>query len=55
MNIDVPIPCPRCGGSMYSTSYDTVLSVLKRRVWHICKECNYEADVDVFKSEILRR
>ena len=52
LKIDIPIPCPNCGGKMYSTSHDSILPILKRRSWHVCKECNYEQDVEKFKNSI---
>lgn len=46
------IKCPECGGKMYSVSHDTILPILKKRVWHICKECNFEQDAEKFKNSI---
>lgn len=53
MKIDIPIPCPYCGGKMYSTGYDTQIKILKQRTWHICKECNFTQDTDIFKRRLL--
>ena len=37
------------GGNMYSVTHDTIFSILKRMIWHICKECSYE-DAEEFKD-----
>jgi len=52
MKIDIPIPCPRCGGKMYSVGYDTTLKLLKNRTWQVCKECHFERTTDEFKKSI---
>ena len=52
LKIDIPLPCPKCGGKMYSFYYDSMLDLLKRRVWHVCKECKYERDAEQFKNSI---
>jgi len=31
MKIDIPLPCPKCGGKMYSVSYDSSFSILKKK------------------------
>ena len=33
MKIDIPLACPKCDGSMYSISYESFLTVLKKRNW----------------------
>ena len=53
MKIDIPVQCPKCLGRMYSVFYDCTLNILKRRTWHICKQCGYERDVEQFKRELL--
>jgi hypothetical protein len=30
MKIDMPLPCPSCGGKMYSARYDASFIILKR-------------------------
>ncbi|MDH3191812.1 MAG: hypothetical protein OEM18_03905 [Nitrosopumilus sp.] len=52
MQIDIPLPCPSCGGKMYSVSYETSLSILKKRIWHVCKECDFERNSEDFKKSI---
>ena len=52
MKIDIPIPCPSCGGKMYSVSYEPALRLLKKRSWQVCKECNFERNVDEYKKTI---
>ena len=52
MKIDIPIPCPTCGGKMYSVSHDVTLSLLKKRSWQVCKECNFERSSDDYKNSI---
>jgi len=37
MKIDIPLPCPKCGGKMYSVSYDSSFSILKKRSWQDAK------------------
>ena len=41
MRIDIPIPCPRCSGRMYSVSYEPQFAILKKRSWQVCKECGF--------------
>ena len=55
MKIDIPLPCPNCGGMMYSVNYETTFSLLKKRSWHVCKECNFERDSEEFKKTICCR
>ncbi|HJJ23125.1 MAG TPA: hypothetical protein OQH54_05350 [Nitrosopumilus sp.] len=52
MQIDIPLSCPSCGGKMYSVSYESVFSVLKKRSWQVCKECNFERNSEDFKKSI---
>ena len=52
MKIDIPLPCPKCAGKMYSVSYDVTLSILKNRSWQICKECNFERNTEEFKKSM---
>jgi len=52
MKIDIPLSCPSCGGKMYSISYDSAFLLLKRRSWHLCKECSFERNSEVFKKSI---
>lgn len=53
MKIEIPLSCPKCNGKMYCITYDTILKILKNRMWHICKECNYSRDVDEFKRNLI--
>jgi len=52
MKIDIPLPCPSCGGKMYSICYDSAFSILKKRSWQLCKECNFQRDSEDFKKSI---
>lgn len=52
MQIDIPLSCPSCGGKMYSVSYETTLSILKKRSWQVCKECNFQRNSEDFKKSI---
>jgi hypothetical protein len=52
MKIDIPLLCPSCGGNMYSISYESAFSLLKRRSWQACKECNFERNSEDFKNSI---
>jgi len=52
MRIDIPIPCPSCGGRMYSVNYEPFLPVLRKRSWQVCKECDFERNIDDFKKSI---
>jgi len=52
MKIDIPLPCPKCNGKMYSVNYEVTLSILKNRSWQICKECNFERSTEEFKKSI---
>ncbi|CAD6518032.1 conserved hypothetical protein [metagenome] len=37
---------------MCSISYETALSILKKRSWQVCKECNFERNSEDFKKSI---
>jgi len=50
MKVDIPLPCPSCGGKMYSIAYDAQLKILKARSWQICKECGFQRDTNDFKK-----
>jgi hypothetical protein len=52
MQIDIPLPCPVCAGKMYSVSYESLFSILKKRSWHVCKECDFEQNTEDFKKMI---
>jgi len=52
MKIDIPLPCPSCGGKMYSVNYEASFSILKKRSWQVCKECDFERNTDDFKKMI---
>lgn len=52
MKIDIPLPCPDCGGKMYSVGYDATLRILKNRTWHVCKECRFTRNVEEFKKTL---
>lgn len=52
MKIDIPLPCPSCGGKMYSISYESKFPILNKRSWQICKECSFERDSEDFKKSI---
>jgi C4-type Zn-finger protein len=52
MKIDIPLPCPSCGGKMYSVSYEASFTILKKRSWQVCKECDFERDSEDFKKSI---
>ena len=52
MQIDIPLPCPLCGGKMYSVRYESVFSILKKRSWQICKLCDFERESEEFKKSI---
>ena len=48
----IPLPCPSCGGKMYSVSYEASFTILKKRSWQVCKECDFERDSEDFKKSI---
>ena len=52
MMINIPVPCPRCGGKMYSVSYDVTIKILAERSWHVCKDCRFTQDTRDFKKEL---
>jgi len=51
--LNIPVPCPNCGGKMEIITYDTTLRILKDRQWHSCKDCSFEQSVDDFKNELI--
>ena len=51
--MSIPIPCPKCGGKMNVLGYDATLKFLKQRSWHVCKECDFQQNIDEFKKSLL--
>lgn len=51
--MSIPIPCPKCGGKMNVIRYDAALNFLKQRSWHVCRECDYQRNIDDFKKALL--
>jgi len=47
MKIDIQLPCPSCGGKMYSVSYDASFKPKKRG-----QECDFERNSDDFKKTL---
>ena len=37
MKIDIPLPCPSCGGKMYSVNYESSFTILKKEVGKFAK------------------
>jgi len=53
MIVNIPLPCPECGGRMYSVGYQATIKILKNRTWHVCKECDFERDTEDFKRALF--
>ncbi len=51
--MSIPIPCPKCGGKMNIIRYDAALNFLKQRSWYVCRECDYQRNIDDFKKALL--
>jgi len=51
--LDIPLPCPVCGGKMYSIRYEAPLNILRERNWQICKNCDFEQQTDDFKKKLF--
>ncbi len=52
MKIDIHLSRSKCGGKMYSISYESTFSILNKRSWQVCKECNFERNTEDFKKSI---
>ena len=52
MQIGIPLQCPSCGRKMYFVSYELAFSILKKRIWQVCKKCNFERKSEEFKRSI---
>lgn len=53
MKVQIPIPCPKCGGKLQAITHEgVVIKLLKTRCWHICTECDYEQDTEKFKNNL---
>lgn len=37
---------------MYSVSYESAFTLLKKRIWQVCNECNFERNSEEFKKFI---
>ena len=57
MEIEIPIPCPKCGGKMHCISYDSAtLQILRKRSWQNMPQIvDYERNVDDFKRLLCLR
>ena len=51
--IQIPLPCPRCGEKMIAVKYQAPLQILKNPGWHICTSCDFEQRIDEFKQSLL--
>ena len=51
--MNIPQPCPRCDGTMYSTSDpNTSFFHVKHRTWIFCKSCNFRENAEDFKKRM---
>ena len=51
--INIPLFCPNCDGTMYAVRYDSQLKILKERGWQVCRQCGFERTIEDFKNELL--
>lgn len=51
--IEVPTPCPLCGGRMYAIQYHAPLKILKQRSFLECGVCDFAETADDFKKRLL--
>ena len=51
--IQIPLPCPKCGERMLAIRYDAPLKILSNPGWHTCTICNYEHRIDKFKKSLF--
>ena len=51
--MDIPDPCPNCGGKMYSI-FDPNNSFfhIKQRTWRFCKSCSFRESAENFKMRL---
>jgi len=48
------VTCPSCeGNELYVTKYDAPLKILKERSWLICKDCDYQIQVEEYKKSLF--
>ncbi len=50
--IQIPIPCPTCGGRMQVIKINSAKTIKKFIQWHCCKACNFTELVDEFKKRL---
>jgi len=46
-------PCPSCNGeNLFYTKYEAPLKVLKDRSWLLCKDCEYQIEMEEWKKSL---
>ncbi|AFS80635.1 hypothetical protein NKOR_03705 [Candidatus Nitrosopumilus koreensis AR1] len=51
MKIDIPLPCPTCGGKMYSVRYESAFSLLKKEVGKCAKNVILKEIPKILKNQ----
>ena len=54
IQMDIPRPCPKCNGKLYSIcDANTSFFHVKHRTWIFCKSCSFKQSAEDYKKELL--
>lgn len=54
IKIDTPLPCHSRMRKLYSICRELSFNILKKKRWQVCKEHDFERNIDGFKKTICR-
>ncbi len=49
----IPLSCPKCESEMIAVKYGDPSQIFDNHSIQICKECDYQIQVDDFKKELF--
>ena len=49
----IPLPCPKCEGKMIAVKYADPSQIYDGHNIQMCKECEYQIQIDDFKKQLL--
>jgi len=49
----IPLSCPKCEGKMIAIKYSDPSQIFDEHSVQMCKECDYQIQIDDFKKQLL--
>ena len=49
----IPLSCPKCEGKMIAVKYSDPSQIFDEHNVQMCKECDYQIQIDDFKKQLL--